>query len=269
MKEHIAMIGAGNMARALIAGLLASGRDPGCITATDPDPAARRAATQDFGIAATADNAAAVATADTIVLAVKPQVIEDVLASIAASVAPETLIVSVAAGIPIARIERALGRPQPVVRVMPNTPALLGVGATGMHASAACSADQTRRTRQLFEAVGQVFEVEDEALMDVVTAISGSGPAYFFAFAEALALAGAAAGLDPATARGLAVQTAAGAGRMLADPDTDPADLRRRVTSPGGTTAAALASFEADGLADMVGRAVAAAVDRGRELGAS
>jgi len=269
MNERITMIGAGNMARALISGLLAGGRDPGCIAATDPDPVTRQAVACDFGISVTANNAAAAGAADTIVLAVKPQLIDDVLASIAATLPPETLVVSVAAGVPVARIERALSRPQPIVRAMPNTPALLGVGATGIHASPTCSSSQRERARRLFEAVGAVFEIDDEGLMDAVTAVSGSGPAYFFALAEALTEAGVTAGLDPAIARGLATQTAVGAGRMLADDAADPSALRRRVTSPGGTTAAALASFDVDGFADMVQRAVAAAVRRGRELGES
>lgn len=269
MNERIAMLGAGNMARALIGGLLAGGRDPGSITATDPEPATRTTVADEFGVATLADNAAAASQADTVVLAVKPQVIDAVLFSIAAQLPPDALVVSVAAGIPVSRIEHALGRPQAIVRAMPNTPALFAAGATGIHASAACAPSQRDRARALFETVGRVFEIDDESLMDVVTAVSGSGPAYFFALAEALAAAGTAAGLDPAIARGLAAQTAAGAGRMLAENGADPAQLRRRVTSPGGTTAAALASLETDDFADLVHRAVAAAVRRGRELGDS
>lgn len=269
MSERITMIGAGNMGRALIGGLLAGGRNPDSITATDPNRSTRETVARDLGVATTEDNGAASAAADTIVLAVKPQFIDEVLATIAPTLRPEALVVSVAAGVPIARIERALGRAQPIVRAMPNTPALCAAGATGIHASAACTTDQTKRARILFEAVGKVFEIEHESLMDAVTAISGSGPAYFFALAEALAEAGVAAGLDLQTARGLATQTAVGAGQMLAGAGADPCELRQQVTSPGGTTAAALASFEHDGFASLVDHAVKAAIHRGRELGES
>lgn len=269
MEERIAMIGAGNMARALIGGLLAAGRDPASLSASDPDAAARAAVRREFGIEVGDDNAAAAATAETVVIAVKPQQIDAVLAGLAPALRPESLLVSVAAGVPIARIQRALGRAQPVVRAMPNTPALLGAGATGLHASPTCSTEQRRRARALFECVGCVFEVPDEGSMDAVTAVSGSGPAYFFLLAEALAQAGEAAGLAPETARGLAAQTALGAGKMLAQGSADPATLRARVTSPGGTTAAALAALEAGGFAKLIQHAVTAAIQRGRELGDS
>jgi len=263
----VAMIGAGNMARALIGGLLHKGHPTERLIAADPDPDTRTAIERDFGITTTSDNTDAVAGADVVVLAVKPQVIDGVLESVAAALARDAVVVSVAAGIPVARIRRTLGEAAAIIRVMPNTPALRGVGATGMYAAPECNAAQRDRARALFEAVGRVFDVPDESLMDVVTAVSGSGPAYFFALTEALARAGRAAGLPDDIARGLATQTAAGAGAMLSDGDIDPSELRRRVTSPGGTTAAALDSFARDGLEAMVDRAVQAAVRRGRELG--
>ena len=261
------MIGAGNMARALIGGLLDTGHPNGRLVAADPDPDTRTAIERDFGITTTGDNPEAVAGAEVVVMAVKPQVVDGVLESVAPALPRDALVISVAAGIPVARIRGILGDTAAIVRVMPNTPALRGVGATGMYASCECTTAQRDRARALFEAVGRVFEVSDEALMDAVTAVSGSGPAYFFALTEALAAAGRAAGLPDDIARGLAVQTAAGAGAMLSGADIDPSELRRRVTSPGGTTAAALDSFARDGLEAIVDRAVQAAVRRGRQLG--
>lgn len=268
MEQRIAIIGAGNMARALVGGLIARGHDPARIRAADPDPAARAAIGEDFGIEATADNAEAVAGAGIVILAVKPAVVEPVTSAISGALDPECVLVSVAAGVPLSTLDRALGEHRPgLVRVMPNTPALRGVGATGLFADAECTSPQRDAARAVFESVGRVFEIDDESLMDAVTAVSGSGPAYFFALTEALAEAGRAAGLAPEVAEGLASQTAAGAGAMLADGDVGAAELRRRVTSPGGTTAAALEALAEGGLDRVVADAVAAAVRRGRELG--
>lgn len=267
MESTITFIGAGNMAQALIGGLLEGGHARDRIRAADPDPTTRERVAARWSIETTADNAAAVRGADAVVLAVKPQVIDAVLEPLGEALADDALVISVAAGIPVARIQRVLGRPHPVVRSMPNTPALLGQGATGVFAASTCSDAQRAMARALFEAVGSVVEVDDEALMDVVTAISGSGPAYFFALAEALARAGEAAGLPADAARRLADRTAAGAGAMLASGTDDAATLRERVTSPGGTTAAALESFAEGGLTELVDRAVRAAIRRGRELG--
>lgn len=260
------MIGAGNMARALIGGLIARGHPTTGLVAADPDPETRAAVTHEYGIATFDSNARATADADVVVLAVKPQVIDAVGKSIASTLPKHCLVVSVAAGTPVARIRATLGAERAVVRVMPNTPALLGAGATGFFAAPGCTEAQRDAARTLFQAVGKVFEIEDESLMDVVTAVSGSGPAYFFALAEALADAGRAAGLDRATAEGLAAQTAAGAGTMLAASDTSAVELRRRVTSPGGTTAAALDMLEEKDFAGIVQAAVDAAVQRGRAL---
>lgn len=267
-KSHsIAMIGAGNMARAIIGGLIARGHPADRLVAADPDPDTRAAVAREFGIATHESNDRAVAGADVVVLAVKPQVIDEVGKSVASALAEHCVVVSVAAGTPVSRLRATLGSERAVVRVMPNTPALHGAGATGLYAAPGCSDAQRQAAHTLFEAVGEVFEIEDEALMDVVTAVSGSGPAYFFALAEALADAGHAAGLDRATADGLAAQTAAGAGAMLGTGDTPAGELRRRVTSPGGTTAAALDMLDQKDFARIVGAAVDAAVKRGRELG--
>jgi len=265
--HRIAMIGAGNMARALIGGLIARGHPAERLVAADPDPGTRACVAREYGIETLNDNDRAVADADVVVLAVKPQVIDTVGKSIASALAAHCVVVSVAAGTPVARLRATLGAERAVVRVMPNTPALHGAGTTGLYAAPGCSEAQRDAARRLFETVGAVFEIEDESLMDVVTAVSGSGPAYFFALAEALADAGRAAGLDRATAEGLAAQTAAGAGMMLASGKISAAELRRRVTSPGGTTAAALDLLQQKHFAGIVQAAVDAAVMRGRELG--
>ena len=267
MTTPTGFIGAGNMARALIGGLIARGHPAQRLVAADPDPDTRAAIANEYGIATLDANDQAVAGADVVVLAVKPQVIDAVGKSIASALAEHSVVVSVAAGIPVARLCTALGAERAVVRVMPNTPALHGAGATGMYAAPGCTEAQRDATRTLFQAVGKVFEIEDESLMDVVTAVSGSGPAYFFALAEALADAGHAAGLPRATAEGLAAQTAAGAGTMLAADEIPAAELRRRVTSPGGTTAAALDTLKQRDFAYIVQAAVDAAVKRGQELG--
>lgn len=266
--QKIAMIGAGNMARALLGGLISRGHPPQRLVAADPDARARNAIERDYGITTGPTNADVVAGADVVVLAVKPQVIDRVTASIADALDDDCVVVSVAAGISTSRLKASLGADRAVVRAMPNTPALHGAGATGLFAADNCSEPQRHAARQLFKAVGQVFQIEDEGLMDVVTAVSGSGPAYFFALAEALAEAGRKAGLDEATAQALAAQTAAGAGVMLGAGDIPAAELRRRVTSPGGTTAAALDTLMDKGFASTVGLAVEAAIRRGRELGA-
>jgi len=266
--EEIAFIGGGNMARSLIGGLLRSGTPAATIRVADPElgPLAP------LGVRATQDNAAAARGAGLVVLAVKPQVMDAACGAIAAELAAAAdagrapLVVSIAAGTTIAAIERALGRPHAVVRCMPNTPALLGAGATGMCANARVVAAQRASAERLMASVGIVEWIEDEALMDAVTALSGSGPAYVFLLIEQMTEAAVALGLPAASARRLAVQTALGAARMASESGEAPAELRRRVTSPGGTTAAALASFDRDAFAAIVARALKAARDRGREL---
>ena len=266
-ETSITFIGGGNMARALIGGLLASGSDAARITVAEPDSDQRADLSEQFGVATEADNARAASQADVVVLAVKPQVMDQVLASIRDALSARTLIISVAAGITTRALIDGLDPDQPVVRAMPNTPALYGAGMTGLFASTAVDSTHRELAEGILGAAGEVAWIDDETLMDVVTAISGSGPAYFFALAEHLARAGEACGLDAATAERLARQTASGAGVMLAQSEHDAGELRRRVTSPGGTTAAALDSLAADDLAGVIERAVAQAVRRGRELG--
>jgi pyrroline-5-carboxylate reductase len=265
---HIGFIGAGNMARCLAAGLLARGHPPERLSAADPGAGARDAAAA-LGIEVTDDNSA-VAGADVLVLAVKPQMMAEVATGLAATLpqARGPLIISVAAGIPLARLGAWLGRPDAaMVRAMPNTPALLGCGATGLYASGTCSTEQRALAGDIMGAVGSVEWLADEELIDAVTAVSGSGPAYFFLLIEMLGSIGEELGLEAATAGRLARQTALGAARMACESGTDPAELRRRVTSPGGTTQAALQSLEQAGIRDMFRLALTAARDRARALG--
>jgi pyrroline-5-carboxylate reductase len=267
--HSIAFIGGGNMARSLIGGLVARGRPAGTLQVAEPVPALREALAADFGVKTFATAADAGLGAGTWVLAVKPQVLREVceaLAPIARVQRP--LVVSIAAGITTAQIDRWLGGGQAVVRTMPNTPALLGAGATGLYANAAVAAGQREAAESLMQATGITAWIPDEALMDAVTAVSGSGPAYVFLLAEAMQAAGEAQGLAPDTARRLVTQTLLGAARMLDESSEDAAALRRRVTSPGGTTQAAIECFQAGGLGALVDQAIAAATRRGRELAA-
>ncbi len=263
----IAFIGGGNMARALIGGLLQAGHPASSIRVSDPGEKARQAAAADFGVGVTASNAQAVAGADVVVLAVKPQVMASVLTDLSAQLDTGALVISVAAGITLAGLETGLGPDIAIVRAMPNTPALYGAGMTGIVANPAVERSGRAMAEEILAATGQILWLEDEALMDVVTAVSGSGPAYFFTLAEQLALAGERAGLAPAAAAQLARQTAFGAGLMLVESGLSAGELRMRVTSPGGTTQAALESFDKDGFDGLIERAVNAAIRRGHELG--
>ena len=263
----ITFIGGGNMARALIGGLVEAGHPPGQITVADPSAVQRNAAESDFGIRSCADNAEAARASRVVVLAVKPQIMNHVLATLKDVLTPDCLVISVAAGVTLAGLAAGLGNDRALVRAMPNTPALYGAGMTGMVANSKADEQDRHLTTTILGAAGETIWIEDEALMDVVTAVSGSGPAYFFALAEHLAAAGEKAGLPAETAARLARQTAHGAGLMLARSELASGELRRRVTSPGGTTEAALNSLDKDEFAAVVLRAIKAAVRRGRELG--
>jgi pyrroline-5-carboxylate reductase len=263
----LAFIGGGNMARSLIGALVKGGMPATAIAVAEPDATTRAALQRDFGVAVHATAADAAAGAAVVVLAVKPQIMKAVCGDIAAAaVASRPLVVSIAAGIRLAQLESWLGEGLAIVRVMPNTPALIGAGASGLVANVATSPVQRDIAGALLGAAGVVEWIGREELMDTVTALSGSGPAYFFLLVEALEQAAVAQGLPRDTARALAAQTCLGAGRMLVEGGEPPALLRERVTSPGGTTAAALAAFDAGGLRDLVADAVAAATARGAEL---
>lgn len=267
---RIAFIGGGNMARSLIGGLLKTGMAATAISVAEPLAEARQTLGREFGVACYAENRLAVAEADVIVLAVKPQIMPAIHAELRDSLQRNRpLLISIAAGVRLDQLERWFGAYLPIVRCMPNTPALIGAGATGLCANHRVSPAQKALAQHILDATGLTRWIDDETLMDTVTALSGSGPAYFFLLVEALEAAAVAQGLSRDTARALAAQTCLGAGRMLVEGGEDPAVLRQRVTSPNGTTQAALESFSAEQFPRIVARAVAAATHRGVELAAS
>jgi pyrroline-5-carboxylate reductase len=263
----IGFIGAGNMTRSLASGLLASGYDANALLLSDPNPALRAELSASLGLSVADDNAAVAARADILVIAVKPQVMQAVAGGLKAAVKQRRpLIITIAAGIRLADLERWLGGNLPVVRVMPNTPALVGAGAAGLYANAQVSKAQRDQAEAILRAVGITVWIEDENLMDIVTAVSGSGPAYFFLVMEALESAAIQSGLSAEAARLLTVQTAFGAAKMALESGEDPGVLRTRVTSPGGTTESALRTLHQGNITELFNRAVIAARDRGREL---
>jgi pyrroline-5-carboxylate reductase len=263
----IAFIGAGNMAGSLIRGLVADGYDAGQIVAADTNAAQLSALRGQTGVRTAGDNAAAVAASEVVVLAVKPQVLQTVARQIAGVVqARRPLVISIAAGIRERSLQAWLGGGVPLVRTMPNTPAMIGAGATVLHASPEVTPEQQDTAESILRAVGLTRWVEDEDLMDAVTALSGSGPAYLFLVMEAMEQAAVELGLPGETARLLTLQTALGAARMAMESQDDPATLRQRVTSPGGTTERALAVFEEKGLRATFAVALKAARDRSVEL---
>ncbi|HSX60309.1 MAG TPA: pyrroline-5-carboxylate reductase [Tahibacter sp.] len=268
-QPRIAFVGGGNMARSLIGGLVRQGAAPGNIAVAEPNAELRDALARDFGVAVHADGSAAAAGADVVVLAVKPQVMRSVCEALTPVVQERgALLLSIAAGIRMDQLDAWCGGGTAIVRSMPNTPALIGAGASGLCANGRATPAQREAAQTILGAAGAVVWIEAEDQMDIVTALSGSGPAYFFLLAEALEDAAVAQGLPRDAARLLAAQTALGAGRMLREDGETAAVLRRRVTSPGGTTQAALDRFAAHGLRDVVADAVAAATRRGRELAA-
>lgn len=262
---RITFIGAGNMAASLIGGLRAQGVPADRLRASDPSAEQRQRIAAEHGIETFADNLEAIRGADILVLAVKPQSMKALCQSLAPQLPAGLLIVSIAAGITCASLEAWLG-PQALVRCMPNTPALLRLGASGLYANPRVSASQREQAEQLLAAVGISLWLETEAQIDAVTAVSGSGPAYFFLLIEAMTRAGEQLGLSRDTALQLTRQTALGAARMALDSDVDTAELRRRVTSPGGTTEAAIKRFQAGGFEALVEQALQAAADRSAEL---
>lgn len=262
----IGFLGGGHMGRALIAALLRAGADRARIFVAEAQAATARALVADFGITVVAQAENLPRELDTLVLAVKPQDLSAAVQPLGAMMQrQQPLVISVAAGLTVAQLQQSCGATVPIVRAMPNRPAVYGVGATGLFAPPSLDANLRARATAILQTAGIVVWVEDETLMDVVTALSGSGPAYFFRLAEALAAAGEAYGLPAETAGRLARATLQGAGAM-AGPEADLATLRESVTSKGGTTAAALAAFTAKDFESVVATAVEAAVNRGREL---
>ena len=266
----VAFIGGGNMARSLIGGLVARGGDADAIRVAEPVDALREALQRDFGVRSYGNAAEAADGASVWLLAVKPQVMRSVCAALAPlAQAQRPLVISIAAGITAGQLEHWLGGGQAVVRAMPNTPALLGAGITGLYANTATGEPQRARAAALLDAVGPTVWIEQEAQMDAVTAVSGSGPAYVFLLAEAMQAAGVSQGLTPEAARALVNQTLLGAATMLTRTDEAAQVLRARVTSPGGTTQAAIETFETGGFRALVEAAIKAATERGRELSAA
>ncbi len=265
---NLVFIGGGNMGRSLIGGLVARGIDPARIVVVDPTATVREGLVSDFGIQTFATADAAMPDAALVLLAVKPQIMRTVCQGLSTQLPDRAVAVSIAAGITTAQLDDWLGGDRAIVRAMPNTPALLGAGATGLHANTRVSTEQRLLASVVLDAVGISVWLEDEAHMDVVTALSGSGPAYFFLLAEAMQAAAVELGLPEAAARALAAQTCLGAGRMLVESNEDAATLRQRVTSPGGTTQAALDSLVGEQFEAIVARALACATRRGAELSA-
>ncbi|MGP9764482.1 pyrroline-5-carboxylate reductase [Halomonas sp. AOP13-D3-9] len=267
MANKITFIGAGNMASAIIGGLIDSGVAPSTITATAPKESELAAIKQRLGINTDTDNNAAVSESDVVVLAVKPQIMRGVCEALRESVQrQQPLVISIAAGLDADTIDQWLGGQNAMVRCMPNTPSLVGYGASGLYANAKVSDAQRDVATQLMEAVGIVEWVEEEALLDAVTAVSGSAPAYFFLMFEAMEEAAVKLGLPAATARRLAIQTALGAATMAQQSDKDPATLKQNVMSPGGTTERAIQHMEEAQLRTTIADAMQACADRAQAM---
>jgi pyrroline-5-carboxylate reductase len=263
---QIAFIGSGNMARSLIGGLINKGANAANILACDPSQEAREGLTRQWpGLRTSADNTPAL-EADIVILAVKPQVMDKVCTQLQVNDTASPLFFSIAAGIPLSSLQGWLGDSAAIVRCMPNTPALVQLGATGYFANEQVSKNGRELAATILSAVGMAIELANEEQLDSVTALSGSGPAYFFLLMESMIKAGTALGLDVETARQLTLQTALGAATMATNSEHSPEILRQNVTSPGGTTEAALKQFANQGFEEGVLKAMQAAADRSIEL---
>ena len=267
--QPIAFLGAGNMALAMIEGLIRAGTDAKLITATIRRPEREvELRTRAPGINVTPDNVAAAKGAQIVVLAVKPQMFSKLIPQIASSIDDSKLVISIAAGVPTAALERQLGPKSRVVRSMPNTPALVGLGATALSAGSHATPGDLELASKIFQSVG-ITTVLDEGLLDAVTGLSGSGPAYVFLVIEALSDAGVKVGLSRHVALKLAAQTVLGSAKLLLETGMHPGHLKDQVTSPGGTAIAGLHTLEAGGLRTTLIDAVEAATERAKELGES
>ncbi len=263
---RICFVGGGNMATSLVGGLIADGVSAEAISVSDPDPAKRAALAELYSIRVYAENEEAVNAADVVVLAVKPQAMKAVAQGLAPVIALGTLVISIAAGIRLVDLQRWLGGSRPLVRSMPNTPALVQSGATALFANDQVSEAQRIQAESIMRAVGISLWVDKEEQMDAVTALSGSGPAYFFLVMEVMERAGISLGLAPETARLLTLETAFGAAKMALESSDDSATLRAKVTSPGGTTEQALKVMQDADLSGIFQRALQAASRRSQEL---
>jgi len=265
--EKIGFIGAGNMAEALIKGLINSRLySPEQVSASDNDQEKLKTKSENFGIKAYASNRDLVQASSIIVLSVKPQVIREVLSDIRDCLSPDHLVISIAAGIPVNLIQEIIGKDKPIIRVMPNTPALIQRGISALASGGTATPEHMDKARGIFNAVGKTVIV-DEGMMDAVTALSGSGPGFLFRIMECFVEAGVKQGFDRETALLLTTQTFLGASHLADESGLSLSRLREMVTSPGGTTAAGLAGFEANGLQNIILSAVKAACDRSIELG--
>jgi pyrroline-5-carboxylate reductase len=266
-QQTIGFIGGGNMARCLAGGLRNNGWDPQRLLVADPDQGVRNSLTNSLGVRVSESNVDVAAAADALVLAVKPQVLRDVAREIADTVLErKNLVISIAAGVRSGDLSRWLGDHAAIVRAMPNTPALVGAGASALYATEGVTSAMRAAAESILRAVGGAVWIDNEDLMDVVTALSGSGPAYFLLVIEALEAAAIEQGLDPDTARLLTLETAYGAAKMALEDEEEPARLRERVTSPGGTTERAIQTLENAGMREHFAQALAQAVARSREL---
>lgn len=262
----IGVIGCGNMGSSIVRGLVEGGVYPHRILIHDADPAKSRALAKASRARVAKGNRPVASVSDVLVLAVKPKDIEPVLDEVSLVTPESTLFISIAAGIPIGKIEAALKRKHPVIRVMPNLPALVHAGVSAYAQGSACSEKHARIAEALLQSLGPVVPVK-ESLMNLVTAVSGSGPAYFFLLAEKMIQAACEFGMKAETAKKLVYQTAFGSAKMLVDSDEDPDELIAKVASKGGTTEAALAAFDRRKFGEAVKEAVGAALTRGAELG--
>jgi len=267
---RIGFIGGGNMAHAIAGGLLNAGHRASCLHVSDPsEEQLRRIKRLHADIGTGSDNAAALSNADVLVLAVKPQILQEVARPLHDEPRPDgQLLLSIAAGVTLAALAVEMAPSRSIVRVMPNQPAIVGAGMSVLTATPATSARQRALAQYVAESTGRAEWIDDESLMDAVTAVSGSGPAYFYLLMELIEQSALELGLPHPLARVLTRQTAFGAGRVAVESDLELSALRESVTSKGGTTAAALATFDAAGIRDIVGRALKAARDRSVELGA-
>ncbi|OAI08519.1 pyrroline-5-carboxylate reductase [Methylomonas methanica] len=265
--KTIGFIGGGNMATSLISGLIASGHSPQQIWVSDTAPATLQAHADQLHVNTTASNETVINEVEVVVLAVKPQILRDVALQIAPCLKQKNvLVVSIAAGISQQSLSKWLGSEVAIVRCMPNTPALVQTGATALHANANVDDEQKDLAENILRAVGLALWVNDENQLDAVTAVSGSGPAYFFLLMEAMEKAALDLGLDERSARLLIQQTALGAAKIALESSESPAQLRARVTSPGGTTQQAIETFVQNGFVELVAKALHAAKDRSIEM---
>lgn len=268
MNSTIAFVGGGNMATSLISGLRNADCPGSHITVIEPDEVKRTHLAEQYGVNTAPSAHGGSLLTDVIVLAVKPQMMCEVAQDLIAPIGDnKPLIISIAAGVTITGLHQWLGSHHAYVRCMPNTPSLIGAGATGLYADRGVTDEQREQAESILRTAGVTAWVDDESLLDAVTATSGSGPAYFFAFMEAMQAGAIQLGLDESTARELVLHTALGAARMAIESGDDPATLRAKVTSPNGTTAAALEQFSEGELGALVERAMRASAGRAEELG--